>query len=108
MRVATVFVSAVTCLVSGWMAVMYLALRHPDFGWRVALAGLIFAGAAALGSGLWRGQRPLRAGLGLWAAAMAVLGSLALGGGGDDGWTIVAGGEFLAEGVIGVIATARG
>jgi hypothetical protein len=91
--------SILTCLVSGWMTIMFFVLRHPHYLERAALGGVIFLGAAAVAAGGWRGPAALRATLGAWALALFALGVWAVfGNGGDDGWVLIAGLLFIAEG----------
>ena len=107
MRYALAFFSALTCLVSGWMGVMYLVLRHPHYEWRAALAAVVFAGAATLLAG--RPLPSLRATTFVWGAALAGLGVWALVSPNDDGWVLVAGSLFAVEGILAVgSATRRG
>jgi hypothetical protein len=79
------------------MFVMYLLLRHPGYQLRGVMAALIFTGAATLLPG--RPLRALRVPTALWAAAMVLLGGWALASPGDDGWVLVAGTLFIAEGI---------
>jgi hypothetical protein len=94
--------SIFTCLVSGWMAVMYLVLRHPHYEARFALAALVFTGAATLVPG--RPVGSLRAATLVWGIALMVLGVWGLGSGGDDGWVLIAASLFIVEGLLAVIA----
>jgi uncharacterized membrane protein len=97
--------SMATMLVSGWMTVMYFVLRHPGYQWRAVIAALICLGAAALVTG--RAAAPLRIPTAVWGAALAAFGAWALFAPGDDGWVIVAGLLFVAEGVLAVSASTR-
>ena len=94
---ATSLLSGFTCAVTGWMFVMYLLLRHPGYQLRAVTAAVIFAGAATLLPG--RPLRRLRVPTALWGAAVALAGGLALASPGDDGWVIIAGTLFIAEGI---------
>jgi hypothetical protein len=78
------------------MFVMYLLLRHPGYELRAVLAAIIFTGAATLLSG--RPLRALRVPTAVWGAAVVLLGAWALISPGDDGWVLVAGALFIAEG----------
>ena len=101
-------VSIFTCLVSGWMTMMYLVLRHPHYMERAAMSALIFAGAAVVAAGGWRGPLPVRATLGVWGVALLALGVWALfGSGGDDGWVLIAGVLFIVEGSLCAAGTFR-
>lgn len=105
--VVTVF-SVLTCLVSGWMGVMFLILRHQNYLERGCMSAVIFAGAAAMAAGGWRGPLPLRATLGVWAVALLALGLWALfGNGGDDVWVLVAGVLFVGEGAASIYRLIR-
>jgi hypothetical protein len=100
--------SILTCVVSGWMTIMYLVLRHPHYLERASMGGIIFLGAAAVAAGGWRGPLPVRAVLGTWAVALLALGLWALfGDSGDDGWVLIAGMLFVAEGAGSVIGSLR-
>src|SRR4029078_12170976 len=70
--------SVLTILVSGWMTVMYVVLRHPSSVQRATVTGLICAGAGCVAAGGWRGRAPLRATLAVWAVALLALGLWAL------------------------------
>lgn len=105
MRALVSLASIGTCLVSAWMAVMYVALRHPGYGWRVVMAAVICAGAASLLGG--RPVSRLRAATLVWAVALAGVGIWALVSPAGDGWVIVAGALFVVEGVAGTAASLR-
>jgi hypothetical protein len=107
MTVLLVLLSALTCLVSGWMGSMYLLLRHPHYMERAGMSLAIFIGAAAVALGGYRGPVPLRSILGVWAAGVLALGLWAVFGGGDDGWTLIAGGLFAAEGSVVLVSVLR-
>ncbi len=108
MRAALTLLSVATCLVSGWMAVMFFILRHPHYLERAALSAVIFAGAAALAAGGWRGPIAVRSALGIWSAALVALGLWALfGDSGDDGWVLIAGLVFVAEGATALAGVLR-
>src|SRR4029079_5759524 len=93
--------SVLTVLVSGWMTVMYLLLRHPSYVEHALVRGLICAGARCVAAGGWRGRAPLRATLAVWAVALLALGLWALfGETGDDGWGLLAGVLFVVEGAL--------
>lgn len=81
---------------------MYCLLRHPGYVGRAALAAGIFLGAAALVGG--RPAHALRAPAAVWGLALAALGIWALLGHGDDGWVVIAGLVFVAEGAAAVAA----
>jgi hypothetical protein len=101
--------SVLTCVVSGWMTMMYLVLGHPHYLERSAAGGVIFLGAAAIAAGAWRGPMPLRAAAGVWALALLALGLWSLlGNSGDDGWIIIAGLLFVAEGSVSTAGVLRG
>ena len=101
-------VSVLTCLVSGWMTVMYLLLRHPNYAEHAVMGGAICAGAAVIALGGWRGPATVRATLAVWAVALAGLGMWALvGERGDDGWVVIAGMLFLVEGVLALAGLVR-
>jgi hypothetical protein len=89
--------SALTCVVSSWMTLMYFMLRHPGYLARASVAALIFAGAVTMTGG--RVLPGLRIPMALWAVALTALGVWALIAPGDDGWVIVAAGVFIAEGL---------
>jgi hypothetical protein len=109
MKRALTTLSLVTCAVSGWMFTMYFVLRHPGFLGRAGIAALIFLGAAAVATGLWRAASSARLLLGLWAAALLALGLWALfGASGDDGWVLIAGLLFVAEGVVALLVFSSG
>ena len=100
--------SLLTCLVSGWMTIMFLVLRHPHYLERAAMGTLIFAGAAAVAAGGWRGPLPVRRTLGVWGVALLALGVWALvGGGSDDGWVLIAGALFIAEGAASALGSLK-
>jgi hypothetical protein len=102
--VASVF----TVLVSGWMTVMFLVLRHAQSGERAVMSAVICAGAIVTGVGGWRGPAPLRATLAVWAVALLALGLWALfGNSGDDGWVLIAGMLFVAEGMLALAGVVR-
>jgi hypothetical protein len=96
-----------TALVSGWMTVMYLLLRHQHYAERALMSALICAGALAAAAGAWRGPMPVRATIAVWAVALLGLGLSALGGGGDDGWVVIAALLFVVEGAVCLAAVAR-
>jgi hypothetical protein len=104
-RVLTAAASIATCVVSGWMCLMYFVLRHPGYVWRAAIAAIICAGAAALITG----QPPaaLRMPLAAWGAALAAFGIWALAAPGDDGWVLVAALIFVVEGSLTIVASIR-
>jgi hypothetical protein len=103
-----VVLSAFMCLMSGWMGTMYLILRHPHYLERAGMSLAVFVGAAAVAAGGWRGPIALRSILGVWAAALLALGLWALfGSGGDDGWVLVAGLLFTAEGAVVLFSVSR-
>src|SRR3954466_8339163 len=97
MKIVIVLLSALTCAVSTWMTLMYFVLRHPGYLTRAGVAGLILAGALTMIGG--RVLPMLRLPIVLWAAALPALGGWALIAPGDDGWVIVAGTLFTAEGL---------
>jgi hypothetical protein len=102
MRSSLAVLSAMTCIVSSWMFVMYLVLRHQHYELRAGLAGLIFVGAATL-----LGGRPLpflRIPTYVWGAAVTALGVWALAVPGDDGWVLIAGALFAAEGILALLS----
>jgi hypothetical protein len=100
--------SVVTMLVSGWMAIMYLLLRHAHYAERAVMAGIVCAGAAWMAAGGWRGAAPVRATLAVWAIALLALGLWALfGSGGDDGWVLIAGTLFVVEGALSLACLLR-
>jgi hypothetical protein len=100
MTLAVTLLSVLTCLVSGWMTVMFLLLRHPHYLERAALGTVIAAGSAALAAGAGRGALPVRVTLSVWAIALSCLGLWALvADSGDDGWVLIAGALFVAEGL---------
>jgi hypothetical protein len=103
MKLLTATISGLTCAVSGWMLVMYFILRHPGYLARAAIAAVICAGAATLLTG--RPPRTLRIPVAVWGIALAGLGAWALAGPGDDGWALIAGALFVAEGVAAISAT---
>ena len=87
---------------------MYLILRHPHYLERAGMSLAIFVGAAAVAAGGWRGPIAVRSSLGVWAAALLALGLWALfGNSGDDGWVLVAGLLFAAEGAIVLVSVLR-
>ena len=99
MRTLLTLISIATCIVSGWMASMYLVLRHPAYLERAGVAGLVLVGAALAATHVWHGSPVVRGALGVWAATLALLGLWALvGTATDDGWVIIAGLVFLVEG----------
>ena len=95
--------SIATMLVSGWMTVMYLVLRHPGYWWRAAIAAAVCLGAATLVTG--RPLPRLRLPIAVWGAALCAFGIWALVAPGDDGWTIVAGAIFIVEGILAAAAS---
>lgn len=96
--------SVVTCIVSGWMCTMYFVLRHPGYLERAAIAAVIFIGATAAAAGLWRGTPAARMLFAVWAAGLVALGLWALFGmTTDDGWVIIAGTLFVAEGAVSLL-----
>ena len=97
--------SIATMLVSGWMTMMYVVLRHPGYQWRAAIAAAVCAGAATLVAG--RPAPPLRVPIAIWGAALAAFGVWALVAPGDEGWVIVAGLLFVAEGALALMASTR-
>jgi hypothetical protein len=108
MPVLLVLLSVFTCLVSGWMGTMFLILRHPQYLERAAMSLAVFVGAGAVAAGGWRGPIALRSILGIWAAALLALGLWALvGSSGDDGWVLIAGLLFAAEGVAVLVSILR-
>jgi hypothetical protein len=108
LRTLLTWLSVATALVSAWMGTMFLILRHPHYQERAALSAVIFAGAVALAAGGIRGPIAVRAGVGLWSAALAALGLWALfGGGSDDGWVLIAGILFVAEGSTALLSLLR-
>ena len=96
MKMLVGVVSVATMVVSGWMTLMYLVLRHPGYQWRAAMAAAICLGAAALVTG--KPLPVLRIPLAVWGAALLALGIWALASPGDDGWVIVAAALFVVEG----------
>jgi len=100
--------SVLTILVSGWMTVMYVLLRHPSYVQHAMVSGLICAGAGCVAAGGWRGRAPLRATLAVWAVALLALGLWALfGETGDDGWVLIAGVLFVVEGTLSLTGLVR-
>ena len=97
--------SIATMLVSGWMTLMYFVLRHPGYQWRAAIAAAVCLGAATLIGG--RPLPPLRVPIAIWGAALAAFGVWALAAPGDDGWVLIAGSVFIAEGILAVAASVR-
>jgi hypothetical protein len=101
--------SILTCLVAGWMTSMFLILRHPHYLERASMGGVILLGAVVVAAGGWRGPRPIRAAVGVWAVALLALGTWALlGDSGDDGWVLIAGLLFAAEGSAAAFGALRG
>jgi len=98
-------VSIATCAVSGWMCVMFLVLRHPQYQMRAALAALVCLGAATLVTG--RPPAPLRVPIAVWGVVLAALGVWALRSPGDDGWVLIAGTLFTVEGALAVTSSVR-
>lgn len=108
MPAAVMLLSVLTALVSGWITSMFLLLRHPHYLERATLGVLVVAGASAMAAGGWRGPIALRAALGVWAVALLALGVWALlGDSGDDGWILLAGCLFAAEGATSAICVLR-
>ena len=103
MRPSLSFLSAATCLMSAWMFVMYFVLRHPGYVGHAGAAALVFTGAATLLGG--RPLPALRVPTGIWAAALAAVGVQALVSPSDDGWAIIAGLLFIAEGLVAFAAS---
>jgi len=100
--------SVLTIVVSGWMTVMYLLLRHPFYVEHAVVSGLICAGAGCIAAGGWRWRAPLRATLAVWAVALLALGLWALfGDTGDDGWVLIAGVVFAVEGMLSLTGLVR-
>lgn len=97
--------SVATMLVSGWMTVMYVVLRHPGYQWRAAIAAAVCLGAASLFAG--RPPAPLRLPIAVWGAALAAFGIWALVAPGDDGWVLIAGGIFIVEGILAIASSVR-
>jgi hypothetical protein len=109
MTVVVTLLSVLTCLVSGWMTVMFLLLRHPHYLERAAMGMVIMAGSATLAAGGERGRFPVRATLSVWALALLGLGVWALvADSGDDGWVLIAGALFVAEGLSSIVYLLRG
>src|ERR1051326_8705582 len=105
MRTAVSLAWLATVAVSGWMVTMYFVLRHPGYQWRAAIAAVICIGAALLIPG--HPPRPLRIPSAVWAVCLAAFGVWALLSPSDDGWVIVAGLLFIAEGALGTMASVR-
>ena len=107
MRAALSAVAALSLVVSAWLLVMYLVLRHPGYQWRAAMAlGLIGIGMVAI-AGAWLDAAPpvLRAALVVGAAILAFVGVTAIvgnhrPGGHFEGYLEVAGLLFSAQAVL--------
>jgi hypothetical protein len=97
--------SIATMFVAGWMTFMYFVLRHAGYVWRAAIAAVICLGAATLVAG--RPPAALRIPVGVWGAALAAFGAWALFAPGDDGWVLIAGTLFIAEGALAVLGSVR-
>ena len=100
MPVLVTLLSVLTTVVSGWMTVMFLILRHPHYVERAAMGAVIVAGSATIAAGGGRGPLAVRVTLAVWAMALLALGIWALvADSGDDGWVLIAGALFAAEGL---------
>lgn len=98
MRMLLAVLSALTCLVSAWMCVMFLVLGHPGFLRFALISAVVCGGAAGLVTG--RPLPSLRAPLGAWAVLLAAFGAWMLVAPSDDGWVLVAGALFVVEGLV--------
>jgi hypothetical protein len=98
--------SVLTCLVSGWMCTMYFVLRHPGYLERAGIAALILAGAAFAATGVWRSTIAGRLTIAAWAIGLLAFGLWALFWmATDDGWVIIAGTLFVAEGSVALLTS---
>lgn len=111
MRASLTWMSALTALAGGWLAVMENILRHPGYAGRAAIAVcIVIQGLATVLFLMWHGQRIMRLIVQAAALGVAVLGASAiirmLNAPHFEGFVLLIGAALMVQGLMALVVVA--